>query len=78
MTLKWLACIAACRVPDAQTGEIPKEFWCFRSKKIVVPRVIGVRETSAERRLRWIFFIAIALFLIGVLALAFMNFPRRG
>ena len=77
MTSKWHARIAACRVPEVQTDEIPKEFWCFRSAKMAVPRVISVRETSAERRLGWIFYIAIALFLIGVLALAFMNFAVR-
>ena len=54
--VKWLARARACRVPDAQTDEIPKEFWCFGSAKMVVLGVISVRETSAERRLRWIFY----------------------
>jgi hypothetical protein len=62
---------------DLETGEVPKEFWCFRCAKRVVPRVISLRETPAQRRLKWIFYIAIAVFLISVLALAFMDFSRR-
>jgi hypothetical protein len=64
-------------VADLQIGEPPKEFWCFRCAKKVIPRVVSLRETPAQRRLKWSFYIAIAVFLIVILALAFMDFPRR-
>ena len=55
---------------DLQTGETPKEFWCFRCGKRVLPRVISLRATPAQRRLKWAFYIGIAVFIIAVLALA--------
>jgi len=55
---------------DLRTDETPKEFWCFHCGKMVVPRVISLRMTPAQRRLRWAFYIAIAVFIIAVLALA--------
>ena len=37
---------------DLQTDETPKEFWCFRCGKMVLPRVISLRITPAQRRLK--------------------------
>ena len=55
---------------DLQTDETPKEFWCFHCGKRVLPRVISLRMTPAQRRLKWAFYIGIAVFIIAVLALA--------
>ena len=55
---------------DVQIGETPKEFWCFRCAKNVIPRVISLRETPAQRQLKWIFYIAVVAFLTAILALA--------
>jgi hypothetical protein len=55
---------------DAQIDETPKEFWCFRCAKNVIPQVISLRETPAQWRLKWIFYIAVAVFLMAILALA--------
>ena len=54
---------------DLQTDETPKEFWCFRCGKMVLPRVISLRMTPAQRRLKGAFYICIAVFIIAVLTL---------
>jgi hypothetical protein len=36
---------------DLQIGETPKEFWCFRCGKRVLPRVISLLDTPYQRRL---------------------------
>jgi hypothetical protein len=53
-----------------QTDEASKKFWCFHCGKRVLPRVISLRMTPAQRRLRWIFYIAVAGIIIAVLVLA--------
>jgi hypothetical protein len=55
---------------DLQIDETPKEFWCFRCATKVIPRVISLRETRAQRQLKLIFYIAVAAFLMAILALA--------
>ena len=59
------------KAADFQTDETPKEFWCFRCGKRVLPRVISLRMTPAQRRLKGAFYMAIAVFIIAVLALAY-------
>ena len=58
------------KAADFQTDETPKEFWCFRCGKRVLPRVISLLDTPYQRRIRWVFYIAVAGFLIGILVLA--------
>jgi predicted RNA-binding Zn-ribbon protein involved in translation (DUF1610 family) len=53
-----------------QTEETSKEFWCFHCGKVVIPRVISLRMTSAQRRLKGAFYIGTVVFIIVVLALA--------
>jgi hypothetical protein len=55
---------------DLQTDETTKEFWCFHCGKMMLPRVISLRMTPAQRRLKGAFYIGIAVFIIAVLALA--------
>ena len=55
---------------DLQTDETSKKFWCFHCGKMVLPRVISLRMTAAQRRLKWAFYIGIAIFIITVLAVA--------
>jgi len=59
------------RKPAAlQIDGTAKEFWCFRCGKMVLPRVISLRMTTAQRRLKGAFYIGIAVFILAVLAIA--------
>ena len=58
------------KLSDLQTDETPKEFWCFHCGKMVLPSMISLRETPAQRRLKGAFYVAIAVFIITVLVLA--------
>ena len=53
-----------------QIDGTPKEFWCLRCGKMMLPRVVSLRMTPAQRRLKGAFYIGIAVFTIAVLALA--------
>ena len=58
------------RPSELQTDEMSKKFWCFHCGKMVIPRVISLLDTPYQRRIRWVFYIAVAGFLIGILVLA--------
>jgi predicted RNA-binding Zn-ribbon protein involved in translation (DUF1610 family) len=55
---------------DLQTDETTKEFWCFHCGKMMLSRVISFRMTPGQRRLKVVFYIGIAVFIIAVPALA--------
>ena len=55
---------------DLDIDGTPKEFWCLRCGKMMLPRVVSLRMTPAQRRLKGAFYIGIAIFIITVLAVA--------